>query len=134
MREGGREVRRGELCNSTLPVMKDLPEGHVPSFKQNFSILLPHFQQHVKQLGHRKTVALRTGQKVVSEWRSREEIGCLVNTSSLQWGFFGSALYIYHISQLFSSHSSTFTFPHILLIFTISCPSNFYHTHVPKAK
>lgn len=38
-----------------------LPEGDVPSLQQDFSVLLPHLQQHVKQLRHGETITLQKG-------------------------------------------------------------------------
>lgn len=38
---------------------RSVPEGDVPPLEQDLSILLPHLQQHVKQLGHRESVTLQ---------------------------------------------------------------------------
>lgn len=43
---------------SLLREPQNLPEGDIPSLQQDFAILLPHLQQHVKQLGHRKAITL----------------------------------------------------------------------------
>lgn len=40
---------------------ESVPEGDVPPLEQDFSILLPHLQQHVKQLGHWETITLQEG-------------------------------------------------------------------------
>ncbi len=49
------------VCQSSVP------EGEVPSLEQDFSILLPHLQQHVKQLGHWETVTLQGNHSNQSE-------------------------------------------------------------------
>lgn len=109
---GGRSTTRHATRQKRYTSRKDEPEGEVPSLQQNFSILLPHFQQHVKQLGHGEAIALRSEQNVVTEERSREEIRCFVNTSSLHMSGYFLAV---HRTFIIFPNSSHPTHPHPLL-------------------
>lgn len=126
---GGRSTTRPATRQKRYTSWKDEPEGEVPSLQQNFSILLPHFQQHVKQLGHGEAVALQSEQTLLQGREAERRFAVSLALHHFTSGYFlGSAPYIYHIPQLVTSHSSTSPSPTVPL--ATSCPSNFYHTRI----
>lgn len=138
-REDDNAHRATQAAKNVAPLRKDVPEGEVPSLQQNFSILLPHFQQHVKQLGHGEAVALQTEQTVVSK-EERREAGRRAAVSLTLHHFAWVVLLAAHRALIIFPNPSRHTHLHPLLppclyphpppIFTSSCQSNFYHTHI----
>lgn len=50
---------------------RSVPEGDVPSLEQDFSVLLPHLQQHVKQLRHWEAITLQGEENQCNQLMSR---------------------------------------------------------------
>lgn len=51
----------GDTFMNLLPEHQTIPECDIPSLQEDFTILLPHLQQHVKQLWHWKAITLWEG-------------------------------------------------------------------------
>lgn len=73
--------------------------------------MLPHFQQHVKQLGHGEAVALRREQEVVSQEEERFAVSLTLRRFTRAVLLFLAA----HRTFITFPDSSRLTHPHLLL-------------------
>lgn len=72
----------GDTVVNLLPEYQTVPKCDIPSLQEDFAILLPHLQQHVKQLWHWKAITL---------WKrdTRNTVQCLTSRRLSSPAFFG---------------------------------------------